>query len=159
MQRPQMNNRAKTYLHGQRSVGIHRDTVGVVSGFLNNAVYNGREISEPQQARGRSPFISLILPAVGQATRQMPSADQQLSLSCHIWACIQLYYNNRFYGLPWVLKETGIGASPSGYSNHSGTGIKLTRGFDMLSVKRTLSSMEIASACQTNLFRQATATC
>ena len=78
--------------------------------FLINAVYNGREITPNlnKLAAGESIYFSSYYQQLGRGN----TSDAEFVTNNSLYPVIlgpayELYQVNRFYGLPWVLKENG----------------------------------------------------
>ena len=78
--------------------------------FLVNAVYNGREITPNlnRLAAGESIYFSSYYQQLGRGNTSDAEFVTNNSLYPVIFGPVyELYQDNRFYGLPWVLKENG----------------------------------------------------
>jgi phosphoglycerol transferase MdoB-like AlkP superfamily enzyme len=104
----------KTYLHGA-AAGRNLIVIQLESfqDFLVNAVYNGREITPNlnKLVAGESIYFTDYYQQLGRGNTSDAEFVTNNSLYPVIYGPVyELYYNNRFYGLPWVLKENGYRA-------------------------------------------------
>lgn len=99
------------YLHG---IASGRNLIVIqmeaFQDFLINAVYNGQELT-PNLNRlvaGESIYFSSYYQQLGRGNTSDAEFVTNNSLYPVLYGSVyELYYGNRFYGLPWVLKENG----------------------------------------------------